>query len=102
LAYDLRAVLIDAYMKRFSVRLKRWHYKRLIWWAAAKGQSVSGMAERTIAARIEANADQIESMIQEEAEDTGLTITQVKERWLKAANYDPSVFSEDDQSKNKD
>jgi len=89
-------------MKRFSVRLKRWHYKRLIWWAAAKGQSVSGMAERTIAARIEVNADQIESMIAEEAEDTGLTITQVKERWLKAANYDASIFREDDQPKIKD
>jgi len=89
-------------MKRFSIRLKRWHYKRLIWWAAAKGQSVSGMAERTIAARIEANADQIESMIAEEAEDTGLTITQVKERWLEAANYDPSVFSDDGQTKIKD
>jgi len=89
-------------MKRFSVRLKRWHFKRLIWWAAAKGQSVSGMAERTIAARIEANADQIESMIQEEAEDTGQTIAEIKERWLKAANYDPSVFSDDGQIKTKD
>ena len=89
-------------MKRFSVRLPRWHFKRLIWWAAAKGQSVSGLAERTIAARIEANADQIESMIQEEAEDRGLTIAEVKDRWLKAANYDPSVFSEDDQIKTKD
>lgn len=92
----------DAHMKRFSIRLERWHYKRLIWWAAAKGQSVSGMAERTIAARIEANADQIESMIQEEAEDTGMTTAQVKERWLKAANYDPSIFSEGGQPKIKD
>jgi len=89
-------------MKRFSVRLTKWHFKRLIWWAAAKGQSVSGMAERTIAARIEANADQIESMIQEEAEDTGQTIAEVKDRWLKASNYDPSVFIEEEQSKNKD
>jgi len=89
-------------MKRFSIRLQSWHFKRLIWWAAAKGQSVSGLAERTIAARIEANDDQIQSMIQEEAEDRGLTIAEVKDRWLKAANYDPSVFIEDEQSKNKD
>jgi len=82
-------------MKRFSIRLPRWHYKRLIWWAAGKGQSISGMAERTIAARIEANEEQIERIIADEAEETGRSVDEVKKQWLIDANYDPSVFNSD-------
>ena len=69
-------------MKRFSIRLPSWHYKRLIWWARGKGQSISGLAERTIAARIEANADLIEGMVADKAEDLGLTPEEVKRQWL--------------------
>lgn len=85
----------DPGMKRFSVRLTRWHYKRLIWWARAKGQSISGMAERTIAARIEANEAQIDRMIEDEAKELGISTDEVKEKWLREANYDPSVFADD-------
>ena len=62
-------------------------YKRLVWWSAAKGQSISGMAERTIAARIEANDAQIESMIADKAADLGLTPDEVKQRWLDDVGY---------------
>jgi len=74
-------------LKRFSIRLPSWHYKRLVWWSAAKGQSISGMAERTIAARIEANDAQIESMIADKAADLGLTPADVKQRWLDDVGY---------------
>lgn len=85
----------DGSMKRFSIRLPRWHYKRLIWWSRAKGQSISGMAERIIAARIEANEEQIERMLEDEAQELGVDVEEVKRRWLEEAKYDPSVFGDD-------
>jgi len=45
------------------------------------------MAERTIAARIEANDAQIESMIADKAADLGLTPADVKQRWLDDVGY---------------
>ena len=85
----------DATMKRFSIRLTSWHYKRLIWWAKGKGQSISGMAERTIAARIEANSELIEDMVKDKADDLGVSSDEVKRRWLEEAKYDPIAFEGD-------
>ena len=55
-------------MKRYSVRLPAWHMKRLIWWAEAKGQSIAGMWQNIVQARIEANEKQIDGMAEEIAE----------------------------------
>lgn len=89
-------------MKRFSIRQPSWHYKRLIWWAYAKGQSISGIAERALAARIEANADQIEGMIADIAQDRGITPDELKQLWLRKARFDPSQFADDDQLSDDD
>jgi len=76
-------------MKRYSVRLPAWHMKRLIWWAEAKGQSIAGMWQNVVQARVEANADQIEEMAAEIAAEQGLTPEQWKQSMLEKNNYEP-------------
>jgi hypothetical protein len=82
-------------MKRYSVRLPAWHMKRLIWWAEAKGQSVAGMWQNVVQARVEANSEQIEEMAKEIAADQGLTVDQWKQRMLEKNNYEPDDGSDD-------
>ena len=76
-------------MKRFSVRLPGWHMKRLIWWAEAKGQSVAGMFQNVVQARVEDNADQIDEMAADLATEQGLTVDEWKKRTLEKHNYEP-------------
>lgn len=85
---------VDSELKRFSVRLPSWHYKRLIWLARARGQSVSGMAERIAIEECEANEPLIESMIADKAEDLGLTVEKVKRQWLQDAKYNPADYND--------
>jgi hypothetical protein len=69
--------------------------KRLIWWAESKGQTIAGMWQNVVQARIEANADQIEAMAEEAAKDEGLTTEQWKQRMLEKNNYEPDVGNND-------
>jgi hypothetical protein len=62
--------------------------KRLIWWAEAKGQTIAGMWQNVVQARIEANDDQIQQMAEEIAK--GLTVDEWKQRMLEKNNYEPS------------
>ena len=80
----------SADMKRFAIRLPSWHMKRLIWWAAIKKQSLAGMAQNTLQARIEVNAPQIEEMLIELARDEGISVNELKQRLLAEANYSSS------------
>jgi hypothetical protein len=64
--------------------------KRLIWWAAIKKQSLAGMAQNTLQARIEVNAPQIEEMLIELARDEGISVNELKQRLLAEANYSSS------------
>jgi len=82
-------------LKRFSIRLPKFHYKELSLWSTCRGQSVSGLAERELMEWIEANEEQIERIIADEAEETGRSVDEVKKQWLSDANYDPSVFNSD-------
>ena len=82
-------------MKRYSVRLPSWHMKRLIWWAEAKGQSIAGMIQNTVQARIEANAAQIEEMAADNAADRGLSVEEWKQAMLDKNNYEPGEDDED-------
>jgi hypothetical protein len=77
-------------MKRYSVRLPEWHMKRLIWWAEAKGQTIAGMWQNVVQARIEANDAQIQQMAEEIAEAKGLTVDEWKQRMLEKNNYEPN------------
>lgn len=76
-------------MKRYSVRLPAWHMKRLIWWAEAKGQTIAGMWQNVVQARVEANAEQIEEMAADIAADQGVTVGEWKQRMLEKNNYEP-------------
>jgi predicted DNA-binding protein len=75
-------------MKRYSVRLPEWHMKRLIWWAEAKGQTIAGMWQNVVQARIEANDDQIQQMAEEIAEAQGIAVDEWKQRMLEKNNYE--------------
>jgi len=82
-------------MKRIMIRLPSWHAKRLIWWAAAKKQSLAGMAQNVIQARVEANKDLIEEMLQDMANDRGVSLDELKQQLLSEANYAPEDDSDD-------
>ena len=73
--------------KRFPISLPPWHEKRLIWWAAMKGSSKTGLAQNTLQARIEANEEQIESMLADRAQDEGVSVEDLKASLLDDAGY---------------
>ena len=63
---------------RQGIQLPPWHYRYLLLWAYAKGQSRAGLIANITAARIEANRSEIERMIAELAELNGLTSDELK------------------------
>ena len=75
-------------LKRYSVRLPPWHMKRLIWWAELKGQTIAGMWQNIVQARIEVNEQQIEDMAKEMAESEGMSTEEWKHEALRKNNYD--------------
>lgn len=82
--------------KRFPIKLPPWHEKRLIWWALCKGTSKTMLAQNTLQARVEANAGQIEEMIEELARDKGMTITELKRKALDDAGFSMTEDDDDD------
>jgi len=79
--------------KRYRITLKipAWHKKILDEWAALKGTAPTTLAGNILQARIEANHDQIVTMLKSRAEDEGLTV----EEFIKKIVND----SDDDQEK---
>lgn len=82
--------------KRFPIKLPPWHEKRLIFWALCKGTSKTMLAQNTLQARIEANAEHIEEMMKELAQDKGKTITELKREALDNANFTLTDEDEDE------
>ena len=81
--------------KRFPIKLPPWHEKRLIWWAFCKGASKTGLAQNTLQARVEANAQQIEDMLKDISADRGIALDDLKQEILDGANF--SFEDPDDQ-----
>lgn len=75
--------------KRFPISLPPWHEKRLIWWAAMKGNSKTGLAQNTLQARIESNEQQIEAMLADRANELGIPVDELKAEILDKAGYSP-------------
>jgi len=82
--------------KRFPIKLPPWHEKRLIWWAACKGTSKTGLAQNTLQARIEHNKDLIEEMLAEMASDRGISVDELKAELLQKSGFTGAV--EDDEA----
>lgn len=82
---------------RFPIKLPPFHEKRLIFWAACKGTTKTQLAQNTLQARVEANAEQIEEMIRELAADRGKTVTELKRELLEKAKYTPPTDDEDEE-----
>lgn len=80
--------------KRFPIKLPPWHEKRLIWWAAVKGTTKTMLAQNTLQARIEANSGEIEIMLAERAQETGVTLDHLKRQILDKANFSPDLEDE--------
>ena len=89
---------INEEMKRISIRLPSWHYKRLIWLAAMKGQAISGMVQNLCQAEIEVSEERIERMLSDRAGDMGISVEELKQRLLVEANYIASDDLEVDKS----
>jgi len=75
--------------KRFPIKLPPWHEKHLIWWAAMKGTSKTGLAQNTLQARVEANKDQILEMLADRADDLGITVEDLQQLLLQEAGFSP-------------
>lgn len=80
--------------KRFPIKLPPWHEKRLIWWAAMKGTTKTMLVQNTLQARIEANSGEIEAMLAERAQESGVTVDHLKRQILDKANFSPDVDDE--------
>ena len=80
--------------KRFSVGLPSWHEKRLLWWAYIKGVTKTSLAQNTLQARIEANDSQIQTALEELAEDQGVSVDELKKQILKNTSQDPEEDSD--------
>lgn len=87
----------DEVVKRFPIKLPPWHEKRLIWWAAMKGTSKTGLAQNTLQARIEANEQLIEAMLIERATDLGISIDELKTKLLEQAGFSPPKAGEEEE-----
>jgi predicted DsbA family dithiol-disulfide isomerase len=80
--------------KRFPIKLPPWHEKRLIWWAAMKGTTKTMLAQNTLQARIEANANDIEVMLAERAGELGVTVETLKQQLLEKSSFSPDTDDE--------
>lgn len=76
-------------LRRFSIRIAPWYYKRLIWRATNNNQAVSAAAENILATCIEENEDLIERMVADRAADLGISPDEMKKLWLEQAGYRP-------------
>ena len=75
--------------KRFPIKLSPWHEKYLIWWAAMKGTSKTGLAQNTVQATVEANKEQILEMLADRAADLGITVEGLQQKLLQDAGFIP-------------
>lgn len=81
--------------KRFQVTLPPWHEKRLILWAYAKGTTKTQLAQNTLQARVEANADQINEMIQSLANDMKVDPEVLERQILEEAGFELESINPD-------
>lgn len=83
--------------KRFPIKLPPWHEKYLIWWAAMKGASKTGLAQTTLQDQIEANKDSIEEMLADRAKDLNLSVEELKKKLLEDAGFTPDQKRRDEE-----
>lgn len=83
--------------KRFPIKVPPWHEKYLIWWAAMKGTSKTGLAQNIIQARVETNKDQIEAMLADRAKDLGITVDELKAQLLQKSGFVAPDSDEDEE-----
>jgi len=84
--------------KRFPIKVPPWHEKRLIWWAEMKGTTKSTLAQNTLQARIEANEEQIESMLSDRARDLRISVDDLKVQLLERAGFKIEIGDENDET----
>lgn len=72
---------------RFPIKLPPWHEKRLIYWAYCKATTKTQLAQNTLQARVEANADQIDAMMLELAQDRAMSLSELQKEVLESAKY---------------
>jgi len=73
--------------RRFPIKLPAWHEKYLILWAEMKGTSKTGLAQNVLQARIEANQQQIEEMLEDRAKDLGIDRETLKRQILDSNGF---------------
>lgn len=58
---------------RITIQVPEYHYRRAKIWGWVKGQPLTTLASNVFAARVEANEDEIDRMIENRAKDLGKT-----------------------------
>ncbi len=77
--------------KRWPIGLPPFHEKKFLIWAYCKRQSKTGLGQNIIQARVEANLNDIEMMLADQAKDWDVSVEVAEARILEAMKYDPSV-----------
>ena len=77
--------------KTWPIGLPPFHEQWLLLWAYCKGTNKTALSQNIIQARVEANVESIEAMIQQQAKDCNLPIDETKAKILAIMKYDPTA-----------
>ena len=77
--------------KRWQIGMPPFHEKRLLVWAYCKRQSKTALSQNIIQARVEANIEDIEMMLVDQAKDWDISVEETEGRILEAMKYDPTT-----------
>lgn len=81
---------------RINITVPAFHKKWLFVWAYLKTTSPTNLAGNTLQARVEANLSQIKEMLNERAEDLGITTDELISRIIPKELNDESIKEDDD------
>ncbi|MDE5087281.1 MAG: hypothetical protein O4805_09055 [Trichodesmium sp. St16_bin2-tuft] len=77
--------------KTWPIGLPPFHERYLLLWAYCKGTSKTALSQNIVQARLEANREDIEIMLQQQANDWGISLEEATARILAIMKYDPSA-----------
>ena len=77
--------------KTWPIGLPPFHEQWLLWWAYCKGTSKTALSQNIIQARVEANREDIQIMLEQQAQAWGISLDETKAKILAIMKYDPTA-----------
>ena len=74
--------------KRFPISLPSFHEKWLLYWAEMKGTTKTQLVQTILQEKIESNEGQIERMLEDRANDAGITVEELKQQILDKSSFE--------------